>query len=118
MTGTNNMTTIKDLDVKSVIVILDYYNQLPDTFKKAVSFGTFVEHNVTRIRETSSRFCQYAINYIAGYDETKPFCRFGFLDESGELVLEPTYNGTTTCEHPFYHLYESEEAEIREILKK
>ena len=109
------MTTINELDVKSVIAILNYYNQLPDNFKKAVSFSKFVEHNVSRIGETPSRFCQYGVSYIAEYDETTPFSRFGFLNEDGE---EPAYNGTTSFEHPFYNLYESEETEIRKILSK
>lgn len=112
------MTTIKELDIKSVIAILNYYNQLPDTFKKFISFGKFVEHNVTRVSETPSRFCQYAVKCIAEYDEAKPFSRFGFIDENEEPVVNPEYNCTTSFEHPFYNLYESEEAAIREIFKK
>ena len=113
------MTTIEELDIESVIVILHYYNGLPYSFKKFISFYRFVKHNVFRLGEGPSRFCQYGVKCIADYDDdTDPFCRFGFLDETGGPVVNPKYNCTTSFETPFYFLLESEETSVRKVLKK
>lgn len=111
----NTKIKIEDLDAKSVICVLKYYNELPESFKKNIFFSKFVEKCVVKMDGGDKHFCQYGVKYNPRYDKTDLENYFGIRKTSEEAEES---RGVTVFEHPFYFLFESEENAIKEIFKK
>lgn len=110
---------ISQLDSKSLIAILNYYNKLDNTFKRQYSFSDFVNHNVIKNKFMDSVACSYAISCVSRYSIDQPLYYFAFYDSDRNEVIQNPAEYTDGCvflENPFSDLTESEEKVVRDTL--
>lgn len=108
-------TTIESMRAKSLIAALSYYNDRV-RYKSWITFTKFVERCVEVNRTSHDIIVHY--NPDAEDERTK----YGFIDEQGNLMTieqaEQSFTGWVIIEQAFFHLFQSEEEKIVNVLNK
>lgn len=110
-----NHTTIERMNAKSLIAALGYYNG--SIFNKnTITFTMFVERCVEENCTT------HHINVHYNGKAEGELTKYGFFSEDGNVMsieqAEQSFNGQTTINHAFYHLFSYEEERVVKVLNK